>query len=599
MAQFARPVADSPLFATVWTPSPNFVQIAELIADSGGTVMSPTTDVIADVTSIQLDTVLDPGVSTGHVMRVQLGYQNTDLFGDQLDVTVNLYQGDPFGTGSFVAALDVVGGFVVQAGAGDLSYTTFTYTLSAPEADSITDYSDLWIAIGANNGSEQTVAPWGPGAAARWLRVSFFELEVPASSICTWWTPDGPGGADGPFGGWFQEICSPTGLTPPSDFSFDFGFFWDGIFYPPDTVFTWTSTTDPGDKGWWFDRTSFNGAAVLAVNARPKNPRGFTEITTFATGSAGVFGGFPGAVGNFENKMIYAPGGYTVGTDQPTIRIFDGVSDHELATIPKTSAGAVPKAIVSILVANGTVYLGTLDSGTTSANWAGRVFELDVESGNLTPIGPTFSGGHFPYALAWHNGRLWAGSNTGDPTVHGKVYYFRPDIDTSWTVDKTLSDGCVCSMISYKGLLYVGCSGSNGTFAKVLVRGTDTTYSTSLTATGGTAKTNNAFLSMVEFDENLYASYWNPDTPTAISRIRKFDNTTWSSVYAETNDSIFKPWQAFPNDSGYLLAIAGGVGYAASLISTTDGTTWTDNTVFLTQSGTTSTGLPAWGVVVR
>lgn len=586
MAQTARPIADSLLASVEWSPTPNYVQIDESVADDGGTyIVGPGNPGHDPSSSVQLGSVTDPGVSTGHTMRVKLAYNNIPVDTGTFYFGVLLYQGDPYGGGyTYIAQMDpgTYGGNLIRNGPGEISgsigYTTFTYTLTGAEANAITNYSDLWIYITVALGFGGDVDP------NLWCRVSWFELEVPSSVAGYYSLPE-------PFGGTYTY--SPT---LPDPITFDFDLFWENILYPAGYPFVWTLSSDPGDKGWWWDLDQFNGAAKLAVSSRPKNPRAFTEIVAFATGSAAVFGGFP--VGTFENKLIYAPGGYTVGTDLPTLRIFDGSSDHEIATLPKTAAAAIPKAVMNILVANGTVYLTTLDSGSTSADFAGRVFRLDVESGNLVPVGAAFTGGQLPYVLAWHNGRLWVGTNTSDPTVHGKVYFFRPNVDTAWTLDTTLGDGGVCSLVSYKGLLYVGCSGSAATFAKILVRGVDTTYSVSNTGAGGTARTNNAFLALQQFGENLYASYWNPDT-SKLSRIWKFDNATWTSVYSEATHSIAKPWQAFPNDGDTLLAIAGGVGYAASLITTTNGTSWSDNSAFLTQSGTVSTGLPAWGMVVR
>lgn len=602
MAQFARPAADSILFASPWTPTPNFVEIDEVIPDDG-TYISPTTSVVSDVNSVQLSAVTDPSLSTGHVMRIRLSYKG--VAATTIDVVCNLYQGDPYGAGTFIAALDSAGGgFVINdsSGTGTFPFATFEYTLSGPEADAITDYSDLWISIGADS----TVPPSSPYSE---LKVSWFELEVPDANICTWWKLDGPGGDDGPFGDWFKKACSVDGLTPPDDVSFNFDFFWDGVFYPRGTIFSWLSTTTPDDTGWWTSDVDFQGAATLLDNSRPKDPRSFTEISAFATGSTASMGGFPGPACTFNNRMIYAAGGYTVGTDLPSIRNFDGVSDREVATLPKTSAGDVPIGIMSMITANGTVYLTTLDSGSSASNWSGRVFELDLESGNLIQIGSTFTSGQLPYTLAWHNGRLWMGTNSGAPgTTAGKVYYMRQGgVDSDWTAEHTLTNACVCSLWSFDGLLYVGCSAASGSGAKILVRGVNNAYTTSLTGSG-TAE-NNAFLAMTQYSntgpDKIYASYWNPSTASEIWEgvIGPGDSdpeiVTWSKVYDQTDDGITKPWIAFPVDINIMLAVAGGIGFTASLIETEDGNSWTDRTVFLTQSDTASTGLPGWSIVVR
>lgn len=390
-------------------------------------------------------------------------------------------------------------------------------------------------------------------------------------------------------------------LGPPDDFVLPFDISGEGFFIPAGTVFGWGASFNPppNDKGWWLSfGDDFAGAAFIVTNSRPKDSRSFREITDFANGSAGTMGGFPGSAAIWENRLIYAPGGYVVGTDFPTLRIFDGTFDREITTLPKTSGGVIPKAVLSILVADGTIYVSTFDSGTNSSNYAGRVFQLDIETGDLTAVGAAFSG--LPYALAFHNGRLWCGTNKKDPTVSGSVYFFRPLIDTAWTADHALSSdgqGGVCSLLSYKGLLYVGCSAASGSAAKVLVRGVDNAYTTSDTGSGGTLRENNAYLALAEYGGKLYASYFNPDT-VPVSKIRVFDNTSWSTSYTGTGQTNV-PFLGFPTDETTILGIGGGVGYQAALVGSVDGVNWTDRTAFLTQGAPPATCVPAFGVVVR
>lgn len=430
------------------------------------------------------------------------------------------------------------------------------------------------------------------------IRFELGYLEFEIGTPTGWWTldPTGPAAAGGPLAGWYTQAT-----TIPSAISLDYSFVWAGVFYPVGHEFTWTPYVGvPSDTGWWSSFEQYRGSAPALFNTRPKDPRSYHEIGTFATSTASALGGFPGPCGTWNNKLIYSPGGYTVGTTSPTLRLFDGSFDREVCTIPNTAAGAIPKAVMTILVANGNVYLSTFDSGTSSADWAGRVFVFDVETGKLTPLGDAFTTGQLPYALAWHNGRLWCGTNRQVATSSGKVYYFRPGVDTTWTAEydlSTASMGGVASLLSYKGLLYIGCTAPAATFAKVLVRGTDNAYSTSTTASGGTAVANNGYLAMVEFGSNLYASYWNNDA-TPKSLIKKFDGTTWSTAYTGASTTLV-PYVGFPADSGFLLAIGGGAGYDAVLLSTEDGITWANRTAFLTQQPGHSTGLPAFGVVVN
>lgn len=386
----------------------------------------------------------------------------------------------------------------------------------------------------------------------------------------------------------------------PSPFILPYNAFDNGIFYPKGSTFIWVLDSDPGDKGWWFSLDEeFNGAAPIVVNSRPKNPRNFQEIAAFAMGSAAWLGGFPGPACVWNNHLVYAEGGYSVGIDSPIIRINDGRFDREVVRFPIEVGPYVPIAVMTMLAANGTIYLTTLDTGSSSADWSGRVFSLDINSATLTVLGAALTTGHVPYALAWHLGRLWCGTHRQSSAAAGKIFYFRPGIDTSWTDDYTLSSsstmGC-SSLLSYKGLLYVGTTNAAAAFAQVLVRSELGAYTTTLIGTGGAATANNGFLALAEFQSNMYASFWNADTPS-ISKIYKFDNASWSTVYTASAGTLV-PYLGFPTDNDTLLAIGGGTGYNAALISTTNGTSWSDRTAFLTQSGTAATGNPVFGVVV-
>ena len=613
MAQTLVPVADTPNdigfgLNENWVPDPIFTVLDEGASPSDADFGELTTydNISADTPGfvVQLTSATDPADDTNHVINFRFNYDvgaGTANF-----IFFSLYQGDPTGTGVYITDTLFGAGSgtstTLSGLTGSAPFTTYSYTLANAEAAAITDYTDLWIQANFSASDQSFNMVANP---TNQLQVSWLEMEIPGGDICTWWKINGPGGDDGPFGNWFKEACSPAGDVPPDDISFNFDFFWDGIFYPAGTIFTWTSTTAPDNTGWWSSDVDFQGAATLLDNARPKDLRSFAEIAAFANGSAGIFGGFPGPACQFGNRMVYAPGGYSVGTDLPTIRNFDGVSDREVASLPKTSTGGIPKGIMTMLSANGTVYLTTLDSGTSASDFAGRVFELDMESGNLTQIGSAFSSGQLPYCLAWHNGRLWMGTNSGAPgTTVGKIYYMRQDgVDTDWTIENTLTAACAVCMLSYRGLLYIGCSASAGNSAKVLVRGVDNAYTTSRTGAGTAA--NNAFLAMTLFGDSLYTSYWNPSTLSEIHQLSFLPGdsdpevATWTIVYDQMDDGITKPWVAFPVDEDVMLALAGGLTYTAALILTEDGAVWEDRTVFLTQSTTSSTGLPGWAIVVR
>jgi hypothetical protein len=144
MVQIARPTTDTT--RDNWEEDDGgtttiFDQIDEAIADDADfirTVLTPTNDVFVT----KLGTVEDPQSSSGHVVRYRYGKDAAD--GDQIDITVQLRQGYVSeGTpGTLIASATHtnVGAFPI---AGSI-------TLSAGEADSITDYANLYLRFVAN-----------------------------------------------------------------------------------------------------------------------------------------------------------------------------------------------------------------------------------------------------------------------------------------------------------------------------------------------------------------------------------------------------------------------------------------------------------------
>jgi hypothetical protein len=139
MPQFARPSVDGDL--GTWTnelaAAAAATSIDEVVADDADYAQSALTPV-TDVMKVQLSTVVDPVSSTGHVLRWRRGKSPTSG-GEQIDLTVSLYQGNPGVLIAEKAVTDIPG-----------AYTDDDLTLSAAEADAITDYADLWIRVTAN-----------------------------------------------------------------------------------------------------------------------------------------------------------------------------------------------------------------------------------------------------------------------------------------------------------------------------------------------------------------------------------------------------------------------------------------------------------------
>ena len=351
--------------------------------------------------------------------------------------------------------------------------------------------------------------------------------------------------------------------------------------------------------GWWYSTNDFDGdvtAVDPSASGRPTYVRDWTELA-FATGNASYMGGSPGAVCAFNNKLIYAKGNYTVGTTLPSIRWFDGAFDRELCKAPKTSAAVVPKAILALLTANGVVYFSTWDSGTTSTNYAGRVFSLDVKSGAVVQVGDdVFTGGHLPYALGWYQGKLWVGTNLVDVTKDGKIYFIRPGITTAWTTDKTFTAASIGCLLGHRDDLYAGlitASTVSSTLQKRPSGGTGADWATSDTNPAASPANFNGYVSLAEYGGNLYAGAYNPGVR---SIIRKLVSGSWSSAYSVASATVV-PYIGLIPDQSVLIAAGGrtGGGDYNSLLSTPDGSAFTDLTAFL--DGSTQPIGPGFSII--
>lgn len=156
MAQFARP--DSDVTAGAWVPiggpATLFDTMNEIVANDADFAESDSNPTFSAM-EVGLSSIDDPALSTGHVLRYR--YQKDSAAGAQIDLVVDLVQGVTI-IATFTH-LDIQPGFITQAQA-----------LTGPQADAITDYTDLRIHFTADNP--------GPGA-TREANVSFAEFEIP------------------------------------------------------------------------------------------------------------------------------------------------------------------------------------------------------------------------------------------------------------------------------------------------------------------------------------------------------------------------------------------------------------------------------------
>lgn len=145
MAQFARPSADT--LRDNWVTQADgttnlYATLDESVADDADyikTQLTPTSDVYVT----KLTTVEDPISATGHIVRYR--YRKDVAAGDQIDLTVELRQ-DYVNEGDQGTLIHQE----VHTNLDGSGWTDGTFTLSAGEANAITDYASLFLRFLAN-----------------------------------------------------------------------------------------------------------------------------------------------------------------------------------------------------------------------------------------------------------------------------------------------------------------------------------------------------------------------------------------------------------------------------------------------------------------
>lgn len=160
MAQFLRPDSD---ITTTEINTGTFADIDESSVDNSDYIS--TNDNALATYECGLSSAVDPVSSSNHICRFTIAKADTGVApasgGNVQEVSVYLYEG-----ATLIATLTL--DQVV-----DTVFTQETYILTGPEADSITDYSNLRMRFIANNSGG------GAGANRRGGAIGWFELEVP------------------------------------------------------------------------------------------------------------------------------------------------------------------------------------------------------------------------------------------------------------------------------------------------------------------------------------------------------------------------------------------------------------------------------------
>lgn len=161
MTQYIRPTSDQS--AGSWTATPLWSKVDDDLVSSpsgDGSTIASDNNTSGDTAQLNLDSsAADPGVTTGHVMRVR--WNKSASAGHQIDAVCNLI--DP--TNGTIATISVTN-------IGNTEQEN-THTLTAGEAGNITDYTALDVAFVRNGDTG------GPPGNRRSLVVEAFQLELP------------------------------------------------------------------------------------------------------------------------------------------------------------------------------------------------------------------------------------------------------------------------------------------------------------------------------------------------------------------------------------------------------------------------------------
>lgn len=155
--QYARPNED--ISTGSWTTSTgtSYFALIDEVTPADGDYVRGTNG--AGTLEVKLSSVTDPGVGTGHILRVRIESTGS---GAPEKIDIDLYQGTT-----------LIENVFINLGPNRGSYVTESATLA--NADNITDYSDLRIRF-----IEDT---FGNGEN---VDISWAELEVPEAAGSTW-----------------------------------------------------------------------------------------------------------------------------------------------------------------------------------------------------------------------------------------------------------------------------------------------------------------------------------------------------------------------------------------------------------------------------
>ena len=288
------------------------------------------------------------------------------------------------------------------------------------------------------------------------------------------------------------------------------------VFNFADTRTLYLAQFNSSAAAWVSTSNLFVASAVTTALAIWKDPTAYYTLAANVARMGAVFGG----------RLYYAGADYTPGTTSPTIRVFNGSEDKELCKI----LPATTKGVTGFFAQKGSLYVLTLDSGTTDADFVGSIYKLE-SNGHLTKQGDSLPTGYVPTALIVYNDKIYVGASRLTTTNEARVYWLDPlSSTTAWTADVTLDadDYQVTGFASFKGLLYLTTkNGGGATKGKIRQRSLAGSWST----VDSTVNNTGSYEDIIAWEGYLYASSRNYDATTNLATIRRSsDGSSWATV---------------------------------------------------------------------
>lgn len=154
MPQYARPDADGSFVRWTASAGADYACVDEATTDDADYISAVGGIHATPDEVFSLSNLTDPATSAGHKITVRAKSSTGTT-----SITCSLYQGDPsFGGGTLITTFSV--------GTLTTAFADYVYTLTAGEANSISDYTDLWLLF------DRTTT----GSVTQYISQSYFEV---------------------------------------------------------------------------------------------------------------------------------------------------------------------------------------------------------------------------------------------------------------------------------------------------------------------------------------------------------------------------------------------------------------------------------------